>query len=110
MRHALHYPGNDVGWTWVSARSIAILGAIAFADAMKDENDKLAGGACALALFCPGLAMFAVGAGVQGVICFILQFTGIGWIPATVWAFATITMKTYDKNQQATLLKKVANV
>jgi hypothetical protein len=52
MRHALHYPGKDVGWKWVSARSTAILGAMAFASiakggeitSVKDTNSTTAAG------------------------------------------------------------------
>jgi uncharacterized membrane protein YqaE (UPF0057 family) len=40
-----------------------------------------------VALFFPWLAFFTMGKIGQGIICLILQFTLIDWLPATIWAF-----------------------
>ena len=43
-----------------------------------------------IALFFPFISFFTIGKPVQGVLCLILQLTIIGWLPATIWAFAAI--------------------
>ena len=50
-----------------------------------------------IALFLPWLSFFSMGKVVQGLICLILQMTLIGWLPATIWAFATISGHHADK-------------
>ena len=39
-----------------------------------------------LAIFLPFLAFFTIGRPFAGIICFILQITILGWIPAALWA------------------------
>lgn len=38
-----------------------------------------------LAILLPGLSMMLNGHVMKGIICFILQFTLIGWLPAAIW-------------------------
>lgn len=44
-----------------------------------------------LALLCPWLVFFTIGKVFSGVLCLILQVTLIGWLPATIWAFFSIS-------------------
>jgi uncharacterized membrane protein YqaE (UPF0057 family) len=44
-----------------------------------------------LALFLPWLVFFTMGKVIQGIICLVLQITVIGWLPATIWAFMSIS-------------------
>jgi uncharacterized membrane protein YqaE (UPF0057 family) len=44
-----------------------------------------------LALFFPWLAFFTMSKVGQGLICLFLQITVLGWIPATLWAFFSIS-------------------
>lgn len=39
-----------------------------------------------LAIFLPFLVFFTIGRPLAGIVCLILQFTLIGWIPAALWA------------------------
>jgi hypothetical protein len=38
-----------------------------------------------LAILLPGLSMMINGHILKGLICFVLQITLIGWIPAAIW-------------------------
>jgi len=44
-----------------------------------------------LALFLPWLTFFTMGKWIQGFLCLILQITLIGWLPATIWSFISIS-------------------
>ena len=44
-----------------------------------------------IALFFPWLVFFTMGKVFQGFLCLILQLTIIGWFPATIWAFFSIS-------------------
>jgi len=50
-----------------------------------------------LALIFPAFGFLAAGKWVQAIIALILQFTLIGWIPATIWAFFVINSHHADK-------------
>ena len=39
-----------------------------------------------LALFLPFATFFTIGRPIAGVLCLVLQFTLIGWLPAVLWA------------------------
>jgi uncharacterized membrane protein YqaE (UPF0057 family) len=52
-----------------------------------------------IALFLPWLAFFTMGKPFQGIICLILQLTLIGWLPAAIWAFVSIS--NYYADQRA---------
>ncbi|TGE29450.1 YqaE/Pmp3 family membrane protein [Hymenobacter metallicola] len=42
-----------------------------------------------LAILLPGLSMILNGHLLKGIICFILQITLIGWLPAAIWGVAS---------------------
>ena len=50
-----------------------------------------------IALFLPWLSFLTMGKIFQGVICLILQITLIGWLPATLWAWVSISNYHADK-------------
>jgi uncharacterized membrane protein YqaE (UPF0057 family) len=50
-----------------------------------------------LALIFPAFGFLAAGKWFQAIIALILQFTLIGWIPATIWAFFVISSHHADK-------------
>ncbi len=52
-----------------------------------------------LALFIPWLTFFTMGKPIQGILCLLLQITLIGWLPATIWSF--ISISNYDKVKAA---------
>ena len=55
-----------------------------------------------LAIFLPWLQFFTIGRPIAGIICLILQFTLIGWIPAAMWAgYALSQNKTDEKIRNA---------
>lgn len=55
-----------------------------------------------IALILPWLTFFTIGRPFAGVICLILQFTLIGWLPATLWAvYALSQFKTDQKIRNA---------
>lgn len=63
----------------------------------RDENMRIM-----LAIFLPFVAFFTIGRPFAGIICMILQFTFIGWIPAAMWAvYALSQYKTQKQIQKA---------
>ena len=50
-----------------------------------------------IALFLPWLTFFTMGKPFQGLICLLLQLSLIGWLPATIWAFVSISNYNADK-------------
>lgn len=55
-----------------------------------------------IALLLPWLAFFTIKRPFAGLFCLLLQFTLIGWIPATIWAvYALGQYKTDQKIQRA---------
>lgn len=44
-----------------------------------------------IALFCPWFVFFTMGKLFQGLFCLFLQITIIGWLPATIWSFFSIS-------------------
>ena len=55
-----------------------------------------------LAIFLPFAVFFTIGRPIAGIICLILQFTLIGWIPAAMWAvYALRQYKTDEKIRNA---------
>ena len=50
-----------------------------------------------IALFLPWLTFFTMGKPFQGLICLLLQLTLVGWLPATIWAFVSISNYNADK-------------
>lgn len=57
-----------------------------------------------IALLLPFLLFFTIGRPIAGIICLILQFTLIGWLPAAIWAvYALSQYKTDQKIARAGL-------
>ena len=55
-----------------------------------------------LAIFLPFAVFFTIVRPIAGIICLILQFTLIGWIPAAMWAvYALSQYKTDEKIRNA---------
>ena len=50
-----------------------------------------------LALLFPAFGFLAAGKWFQAIIALILQFTLIGWLPATIWAFFVISGDNADR-------------
>ena len=50
-----------------------------------------------IALFLPWLTFFTMGKPLQGILCLLLQLSVVGWIPATIWAFASISSFNADR-------------
>ena len=55
-----------------------------------------------IAFILPWLTFFTIGRPLAGVVCFFLQITLLGWIPATIWAvYALSQYKTDQKIHRA---------
>jgi len=50
-----------------------------------------------IALIFPWLTFFTMGKPLQGILCLLLQITLVGWIPATIWASASIASFNADR-------------
>lgn len=50
-----------------------------------------------LAILLPFLVFFTINRPFQGIFCFILQFTLIGWIPAALWAIWALNRYDTEK-------------
>ncbi len=50
-----------------------------------------------LAIFLPFLVFFTIGRPLAGIVCLILQFTLIGWIPAALWAVYALSEYNTDR-------------
>ncbi len=50
-----------------------------------------------LAIIVPWLQFFTIGRPLAGIICFILQITIIGWIPAVIWSVYALSQYNTDK-------------
>ena len=50
-----------------------------------------------IAIILPFLLFFTIGRPIAGIICLLLQFTVIGWIPAALWAVYALSQYTTDK-------------
>lgn len=56
-----------------------------------------------LALFLPFIVFFTIGRPIAGILCFILQLTLIGWIPAAIWAVYALGQYKTDKKIEKAL-------
>lgn len=54
-----------------------------------------------LAIFLPWLGFFTIGRPLAGIICLILQFTLIGWVPAALWSVYSLSQYNTDKKISA---------
>jgi uncharacterized membrane protein YqaE (UPF0057 family) len=50
-----------------------------------------------IALIFPWLTFFTMGKPLQGILCLLLQITLVGWFPASIWAFASISSFNADR-------------
>ena len=50
-----------------------------------------------IAIILPWLQFFTIGRPIAGIICFILQITIIGWIPAAIWSVYALSEYKTDK-------------
>lgn len=53
-----------------------------------------------LAILFPSISFFLRGKIITGIICLILQFTLIGWIPAAIWAAMSLNNDRAEKRNQ----------
>lgn len=53
------------------------------------------------ALFLPFMVFFSAGRPVAGVLCFVLQFSLIGWLPAVAWAVRTLSRHHADSTTES---------
>ena len=56
-----------------------------------------------LAILLPGLSMIVNGHFLKGLLCFILQITLIGWIPAAIWGVASRSQDLAERRHRETL-------
>ena len=56
-----------------------------------------------LAILLPGLSMIINGHLLKGILCFILQITVIGWLPAAIWGVASRSQDLAEKRHRETL-------
>jgi hypothetical protein len=56
-----------------------------------------------LAILLPGFSMMLNGHLLKGIICFVLQITLIGWIPAAIWGVASRSQDLAEKRHRETL-------
>jgi uncharacterized membrane protein YqaE (UPF0057 family) len=59
-----------------------------------------------LAIFLPFLSFFTIGRPFAGVICLLLQFTLIGWLPAAIWAVYALSQYNTDKKIAKAMAQK----
>jgi uncharacterized membrane protein YqaE (UPF0057 family) len=50
-----------------------------------------------IAILFPSLSFLLRGKIITGIICFLLQITLIGWIPASIWAVVSLQNNRADK-------------
>ena len=55
-----------------------------------------------LAILLPGLSMMVNGHFLKGILCFILQITLIGWIPAAIWGVASRSQDLAEQRHRET--------
>ena len=56
-----------------------------------------------LAIFLPFVVFFTIGRPIAGIVCFILQVTLIGWLPAAIWAVYALGQYKTDKKIEKAL-------
>ncbi|AOZ04254.1 proteolipid membrane potential modulator (plasmid) [Cupriavidus sp. USMAHM13] len=56
-----------------------------------------------LAIFIPWFQFFTIGRPFAGLLCFLLQLTLIGWIPAAIWSAYALSQYKTDKKINAAL-------
>ena len=53
-----------------------------------------------VAILLPWLSFLLRGRIIQGIICFVLQITLIGWLPATIWAIVSLNNSKADERNK----------
>jgi len=56
-----------------------------------------------LAIILPWLTFFTIGRPIAGFVCLLLQFTLIGWLPASLWAVYALGQHKTDKKIEKAL-------
>ncbi len=56
-----------------------------------------------IAIFFPFFAFFTIGRPLAGIICFVLQITLLGWLPAALWAVIAVNRYYVDERIAQTL-------
>ena len=56
-----------------------------------------------LAILLPGLSMMLNGHFLKGILCFVLQITVIGWIPAAIWGVASRSQDLAEQRHRETV-------
>ena len=56
-----------------------------------------------LAILLPGLSMMVNGHFLKGLLCFFLQITVIGWIPAAIWGVVSRSQDLAEQRHRETL-------
>ena len=56
-----------------------------------------------LAILLPGLSMMLHGHLLKGILCFVLQFTVIGWLPAAIWGVVSRNQDLAEKRHREAL-------
>lgn len=59
-----------------------------------------------IAFFFPWLSLFLQGKILSGFVCFILQLTLIGWIPAFIWAVTALD-RMYDDRRTEKIIAEM---
>lgn len=59
-----------------------------------------------LAIIIPFFAFFTIGRPIAAIICFFLQITLIGWLPAAIWAVYALGQFKTDKKIENALSKQ----
>ncbi|EEO26007.1 YqaE/Pmp3 family membrane protein [Helicobacter winghamensis] len=59
-----------------------------------------------ICIFVPWIGFFTIGRPIAGLICFLLQITLIGWLPASIWAVYSLGQYKTDKKIQEALKQK----
>ena len=53
-----------------------------------------------VAIILPWLALMLIGRVGQGIFCLLLQLTGIGWLPAAIWAVIVVNRDRKREHQE----------
>ncbi|RXJ60150.1 YqaE/Pmp3 family membrane protein [Candidatus Marinarcus aquaticus] len=59
-----------------------------------------------LAILLPWFNFFTIGRPIAGIICLVLQFTLIGWLPAALWSVYALSQYNTDKKIKEALNKE----
>jgi len=63
-----------------------------------------------IALIFPWLTFFTIGRPLAGIVCFLLQITLIGWLPATIWAVYALSQYKTDRKIERALARNAGMI